>query len=548
VTVSDDLARDAHKQRRIVFFLVFGCALWYAFVSQAAWEDWYITYRASRNLAMGHGLSFVEGRHIYSFTSPIGTLLPALLCLLTSGNDELVLWLFRIIGAATLGLAAVLLLEYSRTLRYRPAAAAVLLGLFALDSKIVGFGVSGMETAFMMACLAFILHTLAVPGAKPVLRLGLGFGAVMWTRPDGFIYGGALALGFLLAGTPNTLGQSRGAVFKGYLQAIGISLLVYAPWFFWTWSYYGTPIPNTVAAKALNDSLLGHRLTDYWHCIFGIAMDRTLLPAYAGSRYWLAYEILLPVFKPIQLAGLFYWLWPRGQKAARAASLAFLFGHFYLNVVVPFAWPWYYPSIGLLAFVSFAGLVQDLLVHLEKPAVRLKPAWALLLLGPAAALAAQAVVFVCAAYEWRVQHQVIELGNRKQIGLWLKEHAGTDDTVMLECLGYIGFYSGLRTYDFPGMSSPEMVAARRKLGTDNWAPLIRELRPDWLVMRPTEIGAVNHQQPELLQTDYHPVALFDVSQQVAAYRWLPGRNFLMFDQEFLIFHRTAADPATKPPS
>ena len=34
----------------------------------------------------------------------------------------------------------------------------------------------------------------------------------------------------------------------------------------------------------------------------------------------------------------------------------------------------------------------------------------------------------------------------------------------MECLGYIGFFSGLKTLDIPGMSSPEVVASRRKLG------------------------------------------------------------------------------------
>lgn len=538
MTVSIQPGDDVRKLRVAVFLFVSGCALWYALVSQCAWEDWYITYRASRNLALGHGLSFTEGQHIYSFTSPVGTLLPALLCFLTSGNDDLVLWLFRLIAAGLLGASGVLLLGCLRELHYRLAAIVVLLGLFALDSKIIGFSISGMETAFVIACLAFMLHTLTVPSGRPVLRLGLTLGAIMWTRPDGFIYWGALVLGFLLFGSPNTLARSRGGFVRACLQAVGIALLVYAPWFFWTWSYYGSPVPNTIIAKGLHDTSLLQRLAAYPRLVFGFGMDETFLPPYAGARYWTALEILVPTFKPLLLIGLFYWLWQRGQPAARAASFAFLCGHFYLAVIVPYAWPWYYPSIEILAFVVFAAAVQDVLDRIAGAVGRSKTAWSLPLAVPAITLAMQAAVFVCAAYEWRIQHRVIELGNRMQIGLWLKRNASTpNDTVMLECLGYIGFYSNLKTYDFPGMSSPEMVAARRKLGTDNWAPLIRELRPDWLVMRPMEIGVVQRQNPTLLQTDYELANVFDVSKQVAAYAWLPGRNTLQADQTFLVLHR-----------
>ncbi len=61
----------------IVFGLVFALALSWAVYSQQAWEDYYITYRASKNLAEGHGLTFTPGERVHSFTSPLGVLLPA---------------------------------------------------------------------------------------------------------------------------------------------------------------------------------------------------------------------------------------------------------------------------------------------------------------------------------------------------------------------------------------------------------------------------------------------------------------------------------------
>ncbi len=82
-----------------------------------------------------------------------------------------------------------------------------------------------------------------------------------------------------------------------------------------------------------------------------------------------------------------------------------------------------------------------------------------------------------AAYQLKWQQQLIERNNREAIGLWLKENSESPkDTVFLEPLGCIGFYSNLKMLVFPGLSSPEMIAARRKVGgaynLDLWAPLI----------------------------------------------------------------------------
>ena len=64
-----------------------------------------------------------------------------------------------------------------------------------------------------------------------------------------------------------------------------------------------------------------------------------------------------------------------------------------------------------------------------------------------------------------VQQSVIEDGLRQPIGLWLRDHAKTPhDSVMLEPLGYIGYYSGLKMLDYPGLASKEMVAARKRFG------------------------------------------------------------------------------------
>ena len=53
-------------------------SLGFAAFTLHAWEDYFITFRASLNLATGNGLVFQPGERVHTFTSPLGTLLPAL--------------------------------------------------------------------------------------------------------------------------------------------------------------------------------------------------------------------------------------------------------------------------------------------------------------------------------------------------------------------------------------------------------------------------------------------------------------------------------------
>ena len=58
-----------------------------------------------------------------------------------------------------------------------------------------------------------------------------------------------------------------------------------------------------------------------------------------------------------------------------------------------------------------------------------------------------------AARELRAQQTLVENGLRRPIGEWLRANAAPGDTVFMEPLGHIGYFSGLKTYDFPGLSS-----------------------------------------------------------------------------------------------
>ena len=84
----------------------------YAFYTGHVWEDFLITFRHSQNLCEGNGLVYRPGERVHGFTSPLGTLLPALCHLATGQRSYLAaLWLFRVMSALAFVGAGLLLLR-----------------------------------------------------------------------------------------------------------------------------------------------------------------------------------------------------------------------------------------------------------------------------------------------------------------------------------------------------------------------------------------------------------------------------------------------------
>ncbi len=537
LNLRDHSARPAEV---LVFLGVFCAAMVFALYTNHAWEDYYITFRAAKNLATGHGLVFTEGQKVHTFTSPLGVLVPAVLSAATGNtSDDLVLWLFRILSGLALAYAAVLLLQIALRNLLNLIPTIVLIGMFGLDAKTLDFTINGQETGLQMLFLALTLKALMVPTRSSALQLGIAWAGLMWTRPDGFVYIGALALGFIVFRPARDSVAYRRCQLKLYLKAGVLAGFLYSPWLLGTWYYYGTPLPHTVIAKGLG------RHIDIWNLLralllypfgtlfFPRSFDPVFLPSYALMGGWPQWAALYG--RILTWICSFYWCIPWGVPKARAVSLALMLAIFYVDQISPFPFPWYVPSCTLLAIVVFAQILDQLLSSLISRQARARP----LVYGFAGtSLAFSLALMLGSAYQLRIQQREIENGNRRGIGLWLKQNAASSsDTVFLEPLGYIGYFSKLKMLDFPGMSSPEVVAARRKVGSDNAAGIIRVLQPDWLVLRPFEIQSISQSDSAVLAQLYYQARIFDVSNRVRAYAWLPGRPYLQHDQTFIVYRR-----------
>jgi len=534
-----------------IFLAVFLLGFLFVAYTQHAWEDYWITFRASRNLATGHGLVFTPGERVHSFTSPLGVLLPAGLSWLTgNGPEDLVLWLFRLVSLTALAGGMVLVYAILNSLALRPWSIGLTLALIALDAKTLDFSTNGMETGLLLFFLAWSLHGVFIAGPRQHLRLGLGWAGLMWTRPDGCIYIAALSLGALLFLRREPAAAAPKPWLGKLLRAGLICAVLYLPWFLWAWWYYGSPVPHTIVAKGTNQAPLnlaevaaGLVTFPFEHLLDPAAsIWWTFLPSYASLATW--HYPVVAVCALAAWAAALAWLCPLIRPATRMLSLAFYLCHYFLTDIVRHYFPWYLPGVALLGYLVLGLWFDELLgVAGHLPQWHADRGWLrharAVLLGVALVfLAVETGLTCCVGRLARVQQRLIEDGGRHRIGLWLHDHAASPrDTVMLEPLGYIGYFSGLKMYDYPGLSSKEMVAVRRRLGRENQNQAFLELKPDWMVLRPVEVSGNLLIDSTRLAEFYEPVLMMDVSAQVDAIRWLPGRRDLTGDEVFLIYHR-----------
>jgi hypothetical protein len=528
-----------------VFLLACVVPLAFALFTQHAWEDYYITFRSSKHLATGAGLVFNVGDRLHTFTSPLGVLLPAAASLLTlNQSDAAALWLFRLMSIAALAGALTLLVATARRKGYAGLAIVALAVWVGLDAKIVDFSINGMETGFLLLFTAYLLWALLARTPRQPLHLGFAWGGLMWTRPDAFIPIAALAGGFLLFHRRPDTGTNRVELLRLFLRAGLIATLVYGPWLLFAWRYFGSPIPHTIVAKATaagprSLAILLPALPEVLlrACATRGPLEGLFTPAYLLFGGWPVWLVQAARWTAIGTALL--WLVPGLRTETRASSFTVLVLGVYLAYYPPFIFPWYLCLPALLGFFALAGAVAEL------TAAAGTWRWAAVASG-LRATAAAIVLAVGAAALWftveaarqlRAQQAIIENGTRRAIGEWLHAHAAPGDTVLLEPLGYIGYFSQLRTFDLPGLSSREVVDVIRQHGF-SWGAVAAAVHPVWMVLRPGEVEAIRSTHPEVL-VRYEAVREYDARTEIASLG-VRGREYLGFDARFTVFHRRPA--------
>jgi hypothetical protein len=325
------------------------------------------------------------------------------------------------------------------------------------------------------------------------------------------------------------------------LRGARLGGILYLPWFAWAWWYYGSPIPNTILAKAAINTprnvldLLLLPLT-----LLGPTshLDGVFLPSYWQFGGWMV--CVVNFGHALALAAVFSWVLPQLPAVGRRVSFALFLGTLYLCAI--YVYPWYLAPWTALASISLAFSADWAWARAANAlSRRARPA---LMAVCVTAVAFEAMLLACVTWEMRVQQRVIEDDGRKIIGEWLRANAAPGDRIFLEPLGYVGYYSHLKAYDYPGLTSREVVTAIRE-GATTYPELIAQLKPDWLILRPLEIeqqGITNMKT----RAHYRVAKVINHARELKAIPFLPGRGWLEYDSQFVIFQRVNdAEPRAK---
>lgn len=500
-------------------------ALAFTFYTQNAWEDFYITFRHSRNLVDGFGPVFTPGERIHGFTSAINTMLPALFYWLTGGENHMpALWLYRLCSIAGFATAGVIMFKLCRQ-HFRSVFPFI--ALFPLSTKAVAYTTNGQEAGFMLLFLAISCSAMFSSANRNWLTLGAAWAGLMYTRPDSFVYVSAFGIALLITR------KDRSQALLLLIKAAGVCTLLYLPWFIWAWCYFGSPVPHSAAAKSVAAGAPSYSI---WGILFSFlrTLANVFRPIYHGFGGWPTY------IEPLSyLAGFLpclYCFLAGKDHFGRFVSIVYTIGAAYLTYVeirgTSIAFPWYFPPLEFFGGLSLAAMLGRLFTTQRlRPRIRL-------LAGSVAALLLMVLLVTVNLGTWnqlRHQQALIETGHRALIGQWLRQHVAPDETVYLEPIGYIGFFSGnTRLLDYPGLASPRVVEARLQ-GHDMYSA-IPVLQPDWLVLRPWEAEAASA-LPEVVAS-YTLARDFNVIAAVDRVPVLFGRPYLLYDARFLVFKRT----------
>jgi len=240
-------------------------------------DDAFITLRYARRLLDGHGLTWTQGPPVEGYSNLLWLLGCAAL-----GRTGLDL----VLAARCLGIAATLgtLLVLTWSMRARPWLACMAgLAAFALLGSSAVWAIGGLEQPLLGLWVA-----LGVVGALPLASADLDaranrrawwagacFGLAAVTRPDGLLFGAAVATAVLLVRRPDGARLRVAARLAAPVLGMVLAQLLFRLF------YYGDFVPNTGRAKVSLGAW--HIVRGCFYIWEGVVAQRTILvPALAG--------------------------------------------------------------------------------------------------------------------------------------------------------------------------------------------------------------------------------------------------------------------------
>jgi hypothetical protein len=409
-----------------------------------AYDDPFISYRYAENLTRGLGFVYNPGERILSTTTPLFTIILALVGLLSSEFHLIATG----IGIISLAIGGLFIFDLARTY---DAPIVGWTGLLLYPTFPLVVSTLGSETPIY---LAFCLGAFAFYARKNLLAAGILGVLATLTRPDGILIFGILGVDYLIR-------WRKPIPWKPIL----ISSAILVAWIGFAWLYFGSPIPVTLAVKQQQGSMAISEL-------FARGLV-TILKSYTSWPNYL--EFILAVL------GILFAVWKKRLWVIILIwPVLYFISYSILGVTRYF---WYYAPL-IPGFIVAVGLGLTAISESIKIVIaRKKSLSSLSLLIPGILLV---ILFVANGGSlWRLSNRNDpRYGIYKAAGEWLRENTLPEEQVGSLEVGIVGFYAQRPMVDFAGLIQP-MVAEQFGLSTTYedaafWA--VENMNPEYLVL------------------------------------------------------------------
>jgi hypothetical protein len=440
---ANNINSTSKAQRWRLIYLVLVISINVCLMTNHAYDDPFITYRYADNLRRGLGFVYNSGERVLSTTTPLYALLLTGLSYIWPNLPHL----SNFISAVSVALSGLFLFHLGRRWEAPVAgiAGAALLPFFPLLLSTFG-----AETCLyiMLILASFLLYA----GDKPLWAMVPAALATL-TRSDGVLIAGVLGLA--------TLVHERRFPWRMALVYGGLI----APWYLFSWSYFGSPFPVTLAAKQ-------HQASMAISEGFAKGFLTTLAPYLRRPLYWLHggfffLGTIYAVAKKWRWLHLLLW------------GVLYFLGYTVLGVSRYF---WYYaPLVPVIIAMSGLG-VQWFHDHLPAKWENGWQRWAVIVILLVLMLWPQSK-----GVRWLSTHTDNRYYIYRSVGEWLADNSSSDASVGTLEVGIIGYYARRRMIGFAGLLQPEvaqqMTTDATYQDTAQWA--IATYRPDYLVLSAT---------------------------------------------------------------
>lgn len=431
-----------------IYLLLVTALLFLNFIDWA-YDDPYITYRYAQNLAGGKGFVYNFEEHVLSTTTPLFAILLASLSNIWPDIPHLA----NLIGAVSIALGGLFLWDLGQSWK-TPLVGWTGLLLYPIFPLLLS--TIGSETPLY---LALCLGAFACYARGRLIYVAIFSALAILTRPDAILVPVLLGIDYLVR-------QRQPFPWSATLLFIFLA----APWYAFSWVYFGSPLPATLATKQHQGLMsISQRFAP------GLI---TIARGYA-SQWIYRLEALLA------LGGLCWAFWKKRSWILLLAWTAlYFFAYAFLGVTRYF---WYYAPLvpgfliliglgvtliydSLTAIFQWAEISQKIALTFANISVACLLLILLLAQGQSALRLKQAPDTRIAIY--------------RAVGEWLRTNTPLQASVGAPEVGIIGYYAERHMVDFAGLIQPRVALQLQKNTTyedaARWA--VGQYHPDYLVL------------------------------------------------------------------